>query len=308
VAGGASQAAALVKEPRRPVPIVLDRSQFQGQCDPRTSGARCAFWYNNGSFAIGDANWAFLDLDQWNVRRRHTCAPAGGDSVRGNYIVNGYPVRLHLRAHHSTYVCSATGRAADNWQDFADALGDTRFFPVNDCAHQVSSDGSLIPCGSGTPDKFAIVGFARFRFNSVYRGNDPAAIGSPGIPAQNGACLSAPLGLRRDGTRNLAILADDLCGAPSYQSIDAMPYADVVVRSHDGTVTYAKCPPGGGSGCDYTYDESTFKIAWIDATTKAQPGKQVALTWRVDGTPATPGLCGIRASDPNSICLVLAVP
>jgi hypothetical protein len=200
------------------------------------------------------------------------------------------------------------GHATTNWQDLVDVLGDTRFFPVNDCGRQVSSDGSLVPCGSGTPDKFAIVGFVRLRFDSVYRGDDPAAIGSPGTPAQNGACLSAPLGLRRDGTRNLAVLADDLCGAPPYQSIDAVPYADVVVRSHDGTVTYAKCLPGGGTGCDYTYDASTFKITWTDATTKAQPGKQVALTWRVDGTPATPGLCGIRSSDPNSICLVLRVP
>ena len=91
VAGAASQATALVKEPRRPVPIVLDRSQFQGPCDPNASGAQCAFWYSNGSFAIGDANWGFLDLDQWNVRRRHTCAAAGGASARADYILHSYP-------------------------------------------------------------------------------------------------------------------------------------------------------------------------------------------------------------------------
>ena len=179
---------------------------------------------------------------------------------------------------------------------------------MNDCDRQVSSDGSLVPCGSGTPDKFAIVGFARFRFNSVFRGNDPLAIGTPGMPAQNGTCSSEPLGLRRDGTRNLAVLADDLGAVPSLRTIDAVPYADVVVQSHDGAVTYAKCLPGGGTGCDYIYDESSFKVTWIDATTKAQPGKQVSFTWQVDGTPATPGYCGIRASDANSICLVLRVP
>jgi hypothetical protein len=172
----------------------------------------------------------------------------------------------------------------------------------------VSSTGSLVPCGSGTPDKFAIVGFARFRFEMVIRGNDPLAIGTPGTPTQNGMCMSEPLGLRRDGTRNLAVLADDLCGAPSFRTISAVPYADVVVQSHDGSVTYTKCPPGGGTGCAYTYDESTFKITWADAATKAQPGKQASFTWQANGTSATPGYCGVRASDPNSICLVLEVP
>ena len=308
IVGATVPAIALVKESRRPVPIVLDRSQFQGPCDPRVSGTSCAFWYNNGSFAIGDANWNFLNLDQWNVRRRHTCAPDGGASVRSDYILHGYPDRLGLRAHHATYVCSSTGKATDNWLDFVDSLGDTRFFPVNDCDHQVSSTGAVVPCGTGTPDKFAIVGFARFRFEEVYKGNDPAAIGSPGTPAQAGSCGWDPLGLRRDGTRNLVSLAHDVCGVPSYLTIAAVPYADVAVRSHDGTVTYTKCPPSGGTGCDYLYDESTFTITWAGATTKAEPGKQVMFTWQVDGTPATPGYCGIRSPNPNSICLVLTVP
>ena len=304
VAGAASQAGALVKEPRRPVPIVLDRNQFQGSCALKTSGTRCAFWFSNGSFAIGEANWGFLDLDQWKVRRRHTCALSGGASARAAYILHGYPVRLSLRAHRPTYVCSAVGHATDNWQDFVDVLGDTRLFPVNDCNRQVSSTGSLVPCGTGTPDKFAIIGFARFRFQMVIEGNDPMAIGTPGTPVQAGTCLSEPLGLRRDGTRNLQVLALDRCGVDP----DAVPYADVVVESHDGTVTYAKCPPGGVIGCDYTYDESTFTVTWIDPTTQAQPGKQVSFSWQVDATPPTPGLCGLRASDPNSICLVLEVP
>ena len=201
-------------------------------------------------------------------------------------------------------MCSAVGHAADNWQDFVDVLGDTRFFPVNDCGRQVSSTGSLVPCGAGTPDKFAIIGFARFRFDAAIKGNDPLAIGTPGTPTQNGTCGWEPLGLRRDGTRNLGALALDQCGVDP----DSVPYADVVVRSHDGTVTYSKCPPGGGTGCDYTYDESSFKVTWTDATTKAQPGKQVSFTWQTNGTPATPGYCGVRSSDPTSICLVLGVP
>jgi hypothetical protein len=305
IMGATAPAIALVREPRRPVPIVLDRSQFQGPCD---TGASCGFWYGDGSFAIGDANWSFLDLDQWNVRRRHTCAPPPGASTLGDYIRNGYPEQLGLRAHHVTYVCSSSGHASTNWQDFVDSLGDRRFFPVNDCDHQVSSTGAVVPCGAGAPDKYAIVGFARLRFDAVYKGTDPRAIGSPGTPPQAGSCGWDPLGLRRDGTRNLANLAHDVCGVSSSLTIAAVPYTDVVIRSHDGTVTYVKCPPSGGTGCDYLYDESTFTITWEDATTKAEPGKQVMFTWQVDGTPATSGACGVRAADPNSICLVLTVP
>ena len=40
-------ARALVKSPRRPVPIVLDRNRLEGQCDLTTSGSECAFWYGN---------------------------------------------------------------------------------------------------------------------------------------------------------------------------------------------------------------------------------------------------------------------
>ena len=56
------------------------------------------------------------------------------------------------------------------------------------------------------------------------------------------------------------------------------------------------------------YDESTFTITWADATTKAQPGKQVMFTWQVEWDAGDAGYCGVRSSDPNSICLVLAVP
>ena len=229
-------------------------------------------------------------------------------SAISDYILHSYPDRLFIRTHNPTYACSYTGTATDYWQELVDIRGDSRLFAVNDCNKQVSSAGKIVPCGTGTPDKFAIIGFTRFSVGKVLRGDDPAAIGTPGTPAQGGTCSSQPLGLRRDGTRNLAALAGDSCGASDGNAIDVIPYGEVIVTSHDGTVTYTKCPPSGGTGCAYLYDESAFTITWVDAATKAQPGKQVSFNWTIDGTPATPGLCGVRSADPNSICLVLKVP
>ena len=45
-------------------------------------------------------------------------------------------------------------------------------------------------------------------------------------------------------------------------------------------------------------------LSWWDSASKDVDNK-VKFGWTVNGTPATPGFCGIRASDPNSICLVM---
>ena len=184
-------ARALVKSPRRPVPIVLDRNQFQGPCDIKTSGSECAFWYGNGSFAIGDANWSFLELDTWGERKLHPCTHAGY-GVLSDYLANGYPDRLALHERRPTYACARTGAATVYWPSLVDLITADRyrFFPVNDCNAQVSITGDLVPCGSGTPEKYSIVGFASFKIVGVYKGNDPLAIGTPGPPPVSGYCGS----------------------------------------------------------------------------------------------------------------------
>ena len=42
---------------------------------------------------------------------------------------------------------------------------------------------------------------------------------------------------------------------------------------------------------------------WWDATSK-NVGNKVTFDWTVNGTPGSPGACGVRASDPNAVCLV----
>jgi len=182
-------ARALVKSPRRPVPIVLDRSQFQGPCDLKSSGSECAFWYGNGSFAIGDLNFSFLELDTWGERKLHPCTHAGY-AVMSDYIAHGYPDQLALHPRRPTYACSRTGAATVYWQELLTLMNadQPRFFPVNDCGEQVSDTGALVPCGSGAPDKYSIVGFVRLKIVGIYKGNDPVAIGDPGPPATPGVC------------------------------------------------------------------------------------------------------------------------
>jgi hypothetical protein len=323
---GASPAVAL-RGAHRPVPIVLERSQFPGGCDRgSTSGTTCNFWYANGSAAIGDANWSFVNLDSWGINRRGQCPSAPGSAALGDEILDRYPLKLGLDKR-PTYACSVHGHASSNFQDLADIVGQHRLFPVNDCSQQVDAEGHLLPCGTGTPDKFAIVSYRRFIVAGVIKGNDPAAIGTPGTPSGSGTCTENELGLDGSGARDLDDVAIASCLAVG--PIDSIPFDAADSVDHDAplrtsfkvyevtataggpVVTYYQgCLAGGATdGCDYTYDPATFALQWVDATSLADGAtKLVDLMWIVNGVPGTPGACGIRPSDPNALCLVLQVP
>jgi Flp pilus assembly protein TadG len=315
------------------VPIVLESSTFQGTCDVPDGvevGDECSFWYDNGALGgIGAANWGFLDLQHWDVDRfdNNACNSAGGAADREDFILYDYGEPLALRDPGPTYVCSMTGHATANWQDLLDRMnggydgwpGASILMPVNECDLQVDKNGTIVPCGTGTPDKFAIIGFTQLRLAWVLKGDDdepievdgtPAAIGYGGVAGSSGSCTDEALGLDALGMRNLGALADAECGAPAPSDIDRIPYSSVVVTSpgQGGTpaITYTKCPPIGGENCDYRYDESTFQLTWVNNVTQANGRpKEVDLTWEVDGVPPTPGKCGLETSDPNALCLVL---
>ncbi len=34
-------------------------------------------WYNNGDSSLGDANWGYMNLDQWNVDVQHQLPQRG---------------------------------------------------------------------------------------------------------------------------------------------------------------------------------------------------------------------------------------
>jgi hypothetical protein len=320
------------------VPIVLESSQFQGPCDIPDNvniGDECSFWYNNGTFAIGGADWGFLNLDEWDVAKDANCS-ASGASNRSEYIRYNFETPLILRNPGPTYVCADTGHASSNWQDLLDRMncdpnsstpsygdcpGNIMLMPVNDCAQQVDKSGNIVPCGSGTPDKFAIIGFTQLALTGVYRGNDPAAIGSPGTAAQTGNCGGGGANFPTSPTNqwNLGSFADNNCGGPDYLSNAALyhvPFSSVSVTRKVGSVTttFFKCTPTQISAlCDYRYNEDNastvggiapLTLQWVNPLTAGLTNKMINLNWNVDGTPPTLGYCGLHASDPNAVCIV----
>jgi hypothetical protein len=319
------------------VPIVLESSQFQSQCDvPNIDpGTECSFWYNNGAANVGEANWGFLNLDQWDVGRFSTdpnyqnCTSSGGAAARGDYILNNYKTDLTLAKPGPTYVCSMTGHATDNWQNLMDRMngvgcstspcpGPVILMPVNDCDQQIDKNGNVQPCGQGTPDKFAIIGFTTLQLTQILKGNDPAAIGTPGIPTQTGDCTAKVLGTsglsdstldtsRQFGGWYLPTFADTNCGANGEP--DKINPPVTVTKSNGNALTpctsvpaTSASPAPAPANCDYFYNPTTKVLSWWNSASKDSNNK-VTFSWQVTGTADTYGVCGLRSPDPNAICL-----
>jgi Flp pilus assembly protein TadG len=325
------------------VPIVLESSQFQGPCKVPTitPPAPCNFWYDNGKAAIGDANWGFLSLDpsQWGVSPsdNNVCSNVGA-STRKDWILHDSPTAMPLKDPGPTYVCNVTGNADSNWQDLTDRYqcpagstysdgkvcpGDILLMPVNDCAKQVDRTGGIVLCGSGTPDKYAIIGFSSLQLTHVYKGNDPLAIGTLGTPSQTGDCGNNGKALgasgagdptldltRQFGGWDLPTFADISCGASKAADSITAPVTVQPPKMGDPPLVACTSVPVSSSdpaptpaGCDYFYNPSTKMLSWWDSASK-DVGDAVSFSWTVNGTPATPGACGIRAPDSNALCLV----
>ncbi len=296
------------------VPIVLESSTFQGTCDVPNGveiGDECSFWYDNGALGgIGAANWGFLDLQHWDVDRydNNACNSAGGAADREDFILYDYGEPLALRDPGPTYVCSMTGHATSNWQDlldrmnggYADWPGASILMPVNDCQAQVDKNGTVVPCGSGTPDKFAIIGFTQLRLDQVLEGNDPAAIGTPGVAAQSEVCrtnLGLSATLQRD--LNNAAVAD--CGAPTTE-LDSISNISVTSRVRGNTTTYRRCPDGTTTGCDYTITTDALDhtiLTWVGPLDATQ--RTLEFTWGIDAVAPTPGKCGVQSQRPERV-------
>jgi len=320
------------------IPIVLESSQFQGRCDvPNVvNGTQCSFWYDNGRAQVGDANWGFLNLDQWNVSTSTNCNSAGGSNSRGGYILNNFGSALPLAEPGPTYVCSSTGHATDNWQDLNDRMngvgcrtapcpGPVILMPVNDCNGQVDKNGNVVPCGTGTPDKFAIIGFTTLQLTHIYKGDDPAAYGSPGTAAQSGDCGNkgtalgpagqgdASLGGTQYGGWYLPDFADQFCGASRSADLINPPVTVTAAKGNPPVVACTTVISGvpAPNGCDYYYNPSTKILSWWNQASRNTASQDpVSFGWTVNGTPDSPGACPgpgntARTSDPNAICLVM---
>ena len=137
------------------VPIVIASGYLQSACDVPDGvsiGDTCAMYYNNGDESLGDANWGYMNLQQWNVDPSYNCSNAGSsdrrDWITTNFdellILNGDPV-----GSEPTYVCNDTGHSTSNWEDLVDRKSNPiAVFPVNDCEGQLDKDGNVSPCPS----------------------------------------------------------------------------------------------------------------------------------------------------------------
>jgi Flp pilus assembly protein TadG len=283
------------------VPIVLESGYLQGICkipDGVSIGDTCAMYYNNGDSSLGDANWGFMNLEQWNVDSGENCHNAGS-SDRGDWILNDYGDPLVLNGSppgsEPTYVCNDTGHSTANWQNLIDRMDSNPIvlFPVNDCEGQLDKSGSVSPCPS-TPDKYDIIGFTRLRLIQVYKGDDPAAIGTPGV---SGTCSESNVDLSAGQVVPLSSISGPNCPSGSPDNLNA---SDVhVFPKKPSDPEYRQCVPGDLSPtCGYWYDPVGRQITW-----RSGPGTdlKVQYGWSMNGTE---GACGSRPSDPNAICIV----
>ena len=283
------------------VPIVLESGYLQGICkipDGVSIGDTCAMYYNNGDSSLGDANWGFMNLEQWNVDSGENCHNAGS-SDRGDWILNDYGDPLVLNGSppgsEPTYVCNDTGHSSRNWKDLADRMDSNPIvlFPVNDCEGQLDKSGSVSPCPS-TPDKYDIIGFTRLKLLAIYKGNDPAAIGTPGA---GGTCALSKASLNSGQVKPLSDTYGSGGGCPS-GSPDNLNASEVHIFPKNGA-EYRQCAPSDASStCGYWYDPVARQITWRSANAT---DLKVQYGWSMNGTE---GACGSRPSDPNAICVV----
>ena len=201
------------------MPIVLESGYLQGTCkipDGVSIGDTCAMYYNNGDETPRRRELGLHEPRQWNVDAGENCHSAG-ISDRRDWILNDYGDPLVLNGtppgSEPTYVCNDTGHSTANWQNFMDRMEANAIvlFPVNDCEGQLDKSGSVSPCPS-TPDKYDIIGFTRLKLIEVYKGDDPAAIGTTGA---SGTCTLSKASLtERPGRSRCPTRTAPAAGAP----------------------------------------------------------------------------------------------
>jgi hypothetical protein len=305
------------------VPIVIEEGTLQGPCqipdpnfDPDTDPPKtCPLWYNNND--LGNADWGFMNLDQWGVAGNTNCTNAGSND-RADWIANNYPSPLYLNGDPPgsapTYVCVDTGHSARDWSDLVDRMiaNPILLFPVNDCDGQVDKTGTVAPCPL-TPDKYDIIGFVKLQLINVLKGDDntisdgtPCAVDCGGVAMQQGNCGSnTKLGTSGSGTYGLGgwdldAIATASCGAP--KAPDTI--GNLTIKNNNAP-PFVQCVTPT-SGCDYIYDPAVtpHRIDWYNAATRPNAEQyKIQFDWTINAVPPTPGICHPHTSDPNAICL-----
>jgi hypothetical protein len=268
------------------VPIMLRTDQLQGNCrfPDVAEGETCSFWNDNQPDELGNAQWGFLNLDQWDVPAGENCSSAGA-SDRTGWIEGGYPDLLSLHYPSPTYVCADSGHANSVWSTLRGEVGDILIFPVSDETTQLPGPPPT------TPDKYNIIGFASLELVAVYNGNDEGAIGTPGTADQRLECDNSPLA--HEFTKV----------APEFDISTMISDCEVLT----GGLAVLEPPPlPGAEGTAWTYDPLTNVIKWLDFGSRDKKNVSIRLDYVQPGTPGTPGACEPpeRIPDHNAKCLV----
>jgi Flp pilus assembly protein TadG len=155
-----------------PVPLVLNLSTFQGDCDiPNVAvGQTCYLWYDNDDF--NGSSFGFLALDQWDMQPTDSCNSAGSSTLQ-DWIDGRYtgPI-LGLNYPDPTYVCTVSGNTNSAFQQLANHNGEILTFPINDQTQQIMNNSQIY--------MFDIIGFASMQLDAVYKANQaPPECGSP---------------------------------------------------------------------------------------------------------------------------------
>jgi len=210
---------------QRPVPIVADGPALEVCGWPTMpAGTTCALYDGNGDASLGESTFGFANLDTWATSSTATCTNAGASNL-SDWVTSGYPGLLALngnpRGSAPTYVCRDTDNVSSVFAALTGLVGSVVVVPVNDCDGQVGVSGMSDPCPQ-EPDKFDAVTFDRFRIDQVLRGDDPAAIGTPGPPATPGYC-----GIRPSDPISICLLL---------RAVAPTVGLDVIVRGRGGGV------------------------------------------------------------------------
>lgn len=240
-------------------------------CVYQEVGTECNYWWDNSNDhdLTSSSSWGFMNLSTAGIAADASC-PNAGTNDRRDWIYGAAEAPVVIEGTY-TYVCVDGGHSNSSWMEaLQNQVGKIKRFPVNDPDAMIRTSGR---------EKYAVIGFVALRVEAVIKGNDPAAVGTPG---DSGRCT----GTHSFGA-NSSFDVDSLgCNG------DGAVISDVRLESGRGSrkTTYQ-------DGTHYTFDPVSHVITWFTA-----PEQDVSLSfeWSEAGSA---GKCGSRPPDPNAVCL-----
>jgi hypothetical protein len=240
-------------------------------CVYQEVGTECNYWWDNSNDhdLTSSSAWGFMNLATAGIAPDASC-PNAGTNDRRDWIYGNTDAPLAIEGTH-TYVCVDSGHSNSSWMEaLQNQVGKIKHFPVNDPDAMIRTSGR---------EKYAVIGFVALRVEAVYKGNDPAAVGTQGL---SGRC---------SGTNSFGPSSSfDVDSLGCYGSADTIDNLELQSGRGNNRTTYVE-------GTHFTLDPTSHVITWF--TTPAQ-NVSISFDWAQAGSA---GKCGSRPPDPNAICL-----